>query len=130
MESRQSLGSVSATTIVLAVVALVLVGCAPGSSTTESHDDDSARTIRPLLGVNGGPTPFQPGLYPNFVDTTKQFQSLGVDAIRMVDYFGPSSITCMFPDPSADPSDESNYEFGATDAVFQAIVDGNFRPML
>jgi hypothetical protein len=130
LASNHSLRSISATAILLTLVALVFVSCTSGSNKTESDDNDSARTIRPLLGVNGGPTPFQPSLYPKFVDTTKQFQSLGVDAIRMVDYFGPNSITCMFPDPSADPSDESNYEFEATDAVFQAIVDGNFRPML
>ena len=130
VESHHSLRSASAAAIVLAVVALLLVSCANSSSTTASDDTDSARTIRPLLGVNGGPTPFQQDLYPDFVDTTNQFQTLGVNAVRMVDYFGPNSIMCMFPDPSADPSVESNYEFEATDAAFQAIVDGNFRPML
>jgi hypothetical protein len=130
MKSQYSLRSVLAAAIALTVVAHVLVGCATGSTTTESPGNELAKTIRPLLGVNGGPAPFQPGLYPQFVDTTKQFQSLGVNAIRMVDYFGPNDIMCMFPDPSADPSEESNYEFEATDAVFQSIVDGNFRPML
>lgn len=114
----------------LAAVAIGLAGCTTGLSTSESRGDDSAKTIRPLLGVNGGPTPFQPSLYPKFVDTTKQFQSLGVDAIRMVDYFGANDIMCMFPDPTADPSVEANYKFEATDAVFTSIVDGNFRPML
>ena len=114
----------------LAVVAIVIAGCTTGPNTSESRGDDSAKTIRPLLGVNGGPTPFQPSLYPKFVDTTKQFQSLGVDAIRMVDYFGANDIMCMFPDPTADPSVEANYKFEATDAVFTSIVDGNFRPML
>ncbi len=130
MESNHSLRLFLATAIALTLVALVFVGCTSGSNTTESDDNDSARTIRPLLGVNGGPTPFQPSSYPQFVDTTKQFKSLGVDAIRIEDYFGANDIMCMFPDPSADPSDESNYEFEATDAVFRSIVDGNFRPML
>ncbi len=130
VESHHSLGPASAPAIVLAVVALLVSSCATGSSATAPDDNDSARTIRPLLGVNGGPTPFQQDLYPKSVDTTDQFQSLGVNAVRMVDYFSPNSIMCMFPDPSADPSIESNYEFEATDAAFQAIIDGNFRPML
>jgi hypothetical protein len=116
------------TAALLAVLALV--SCGPASTSDERMPSNRPNTIRPLLGVNGGPTPFQPGLYPDFVDTTKQFQALGVNAIRMEDYFGPGDITCMFPDPAADPTDESNYDFAATDAVFQAVVDGNFRPML
>ena len=130
MESKYSLRSLPVTAIVLTLAALVFASCASDSNKTESDDNNSARTILPLLGVNGGPTPFQPSLYPSFVDTTKQFKSLGVDAVRLEDYFGPNDIMCMFPDPSDDPSDDSNYEFEETDAVFQSVVDGNFRPML
>ncbi len=122
--------SVSTIAVALTVITVSLDGYATSSSTQKVFRNHSAETIRPLLGVNGGPTPFQLKLNPQFINTTKQFQLLGVNAIRMVDYFGANDIMCMFPNPSADPSDDSNYKFESTDAVFQSIVDGNFRPML
>ena len=40
--------------------------------------------IRPLLGINSGPTPFGEG-EPDFVNVSRQYQQLGIESVRTED---------------------------------------------
>ena len=87
----------------------------------------NAPLIRPLLSVNSGPTPF--GGIDSYKDLTNEYQSVGVEAIRSIDYMtGANDVMCYFPDKDANAQQNKNYNWDATDRVFQSIVDGGFRP--
>lgn len=80
--------------------------------------------IAPLLGVNIGPAPDVPGN----ADLTQAYRQLGVNLIRTHDYYGPLDMTMMYPDRKRDPADPSAYDFGASDAMWRAILGGRFEP--
>ena len=80
--------------------------------------------IAPLLGVNIGPAPAGAG----GADLTQAYQQLGVNLIRTHDYYGPLDMAVMYPDRKRDPADPQAYNFGASDAMWRAIVDGGFEP--
>ncbi len=88
----------------------------------------SGETLRPLLGVNLGPVPG--GTDPHNADVTAQYQEIGVTMIRTHGYSGPFDMSIMYPDQNADPTDPGSYQFGRSDRVFRAILDGGFEPYL
>jgi len=95
-------------------------------------------SIRSFQGVNCGPAPFMPGL----ADVSRQYRDLGIDLVRVHDFFGPGDIDAqweepldpisrwvkadgtksIFPNWEADPEKESSYNFGPTDRIIRAIV--------
>jgi xylan 1,4-beta-xylosidase len=102
---------------------------------------DGSRTIgflRSFQGVNCGPAPFMPGL----ADVSRQYRELGIDLVRVHDFFGPGDVDAqweepldpisrwvkadgaksIFPNWEADPEKESSYNFGPTDRIIRAIV--------
>ncbi len=87
----------------------------------------SGETIRPLLGINGGPLPVGE---PGNADLTTQYQNIGVTMIRTHDMGGPLDMATIYPDQEADPHDPSSYNFAGSDAAFDAILAGGFEPYL
>lgn len=101
---------------------------------------DAARVIgrvRSFQGVNAGPSPLVDGL----ADVSQGYKDVGIDLVRVHDFFGPGDIDArwthpdriamsvgasgakaVFPNWDADPEEESSYNFGPTDRVIQAIV--------
>ena len=88
----------------------------------------SGETIRPLLGVGGGPLPAD--RRSNNPVLTEQYHAIGVTMIRTHDLGGPLDMATMYPDQNADPHDPASYDFEASDQVFAAIVEGGFEPYL
>jgi len=87
--------------------------------------DLSGTTIRPLLGVNAGPTPQGDATNP---DVTKQYQAIGVNMVRTHDLYGPLDMSVMYPDRSKNPALASSYNFTSSDLAFDAIIQGGFEP--
>lgn len=84
--------------------------------------------IRPLLGVNTGPVPA--GTDPNNADLTMAYRQTGVTLVRTHDFYGPMDMAVMYPNRTRDPADVRSYDFRASDAVWQAILEGGFEPYL
>ena len=86
--------------------------------------------IRPLLGINSGPTPFGEG-EPDFVNVSRQYQQLGIESVRTEDLSnGSFDVMYFFPDRFADPADPSSYEWGETDENFRDIIDLGIDPFV
>lgn len=108
------------------VVAWSAVLC-PGQVTINIGPDLPGASIRPLLGVNAGPTPA--GERGN-ADLTSQYRDIGVNSIRTHDYYGAMDMAVIYPNPKADPDDPSSYDFRLSDAIYRAILEGGFEPYL
>ncbi len=141
-----------ATVIWLTLLTLILASCAPASTVTPAPTGTptsqpaslatpqhpqilltvdpapNGETIRPLLGVNGGPLPAGRG--GDGSTLTEQYHTIGVTMIRTHDLGGPLDMAIMYPDQNADPHDPASYDFDASDKVFRAILAGGFEPYL
>jgi len=82
-------------------------------------------SLRPLLGVNAGPSPAED---PDNADLTVQYQQIGVNLVRTHDFYGPLDMAEMYPDHTADPSLPSSFDFTESDARFRAILDAGLVP--
>ena len=78
-------------------------------------------TIHYFSEINCGPLPNHDN--QDGVDITKQYQKIGIDFIRTHDFNGPTDVSYIFPDFSADPSTESNYNFTLSDKYISSIID-------
>ena len=78
-------------------------------------------TIRAYGDINDGPTPIKNG--PRYVDLTDQYRDIGISSIRTHDLFGPTDMTTIFPDWTADPTDESSYHFETSDPLITRMRD-------
>ena len=104
----------------------------------ENHDDvrkktftdafdivlDCSKTngrIRPYAEINCGPLPNH--YVKEGVDLSSQYQEIGVDFIRTHDFSGPTDVSRIFPNWSADPLEESSYDFNVSDQYITAIVN-------
>lgn len=76
-------------------------------------------TIKPLLGVNAGPTPS--GEQGN-ADLTEQYQTYGINAVRTHDFYGPFDLSQIYPNINAPPENPSSYNFSASDEIFEKII--------
>lgn len=76
--------------------------------------------IRPLHGINKGPR--VPG---GLIDLSSTHRALGIPSIRLHDCGWPNppvvDIHAVFPNPNADPSQASSYDFRLTDDYLAAI---------
>ena len=76
--------------------------------------------IRPYSDINDGPTPIKNEA--KYADLTEQYQDIGITSIRTHDLFGPTDMTTIFPDWSADPTNESNYHFETSDPFITSMI--------
>ncbi len=77
--------------------------------------------IRPYGDINDGPAPIKNE--PRYADITSQYQDIGITSIRTHDLFGPTDMTTIFPDWTADPTIESNYHFETSDVLITRMID-------
>lgn len=87
---------------------------------------DEVGTIKSLQGVNVGPAHTRESV----PDISEQYKDIRVDYVRTHDFYGPGDVDAwresglvMFPDFSADPDEESSYNFAPTDRLIKAIHD-------
>lgn len=92
--------------------------------------------VKPLLGVVSGPDQPLDSPAPNLTD---HFHDIGVISVRNNDYFDDRMdiegiFNCGGPSyPSwegCDPMDEANYNWEASDALFESWLSGGFEPFL
>ncbi len=86
-----------------------------------------AGSIKPLLGVNAGPSPSGERENP---DVTGQYRQAGVASVRTHDLYGPLDLSAIYPDIAAPPEKAASYYFSDSDSAFRAIVGGGFEPYL
>ena len=92
------------------------------------HCQTSAGKIRPMHGVNNGPTPARTYEKRSNFDS---FAALKIPFVRnhdasLSEAYGSQHVVdvhCIFPDFSRDPSDGSAYDFEITDEYTKTIVD-------
>jgi xylan 1,4-beta-xylosidase len=77
--------------------------------------------IRPFSDINSGPLPIH--TEPRGVDLTQQYQDIGITFIRTHDFYGPTDISSIFPNETADPSLPSSYNFTASDPFITGIIN-------
>ncbi|MDF1697665.1 MAG: hypothetical protein P1U56_17600 [Saprospiraceae bacterium] len=126
----------------------IMSSCSNRTETNLDTDQNSAKTplpaekedqnvipekFKPLFGVNAGPGAFWPdteGPSYGFKDVTQQYQDIGVNIIRVSDFFGAGDMMNYFPyDGSGDipdPIDPKNYYWAETDKQVAKIKDGDF----
>lgn len=108
-------------------------GGGSGNQTTATNlsivvsDTPVGVTLKPLLGVNGGPT--AQGDATN-VDVTSQYKAIGVTMVRTHDLYGPMDMSVIYPDRSKNPALAASYNFTDSDKAFDAIIAGGFEPYL
>jgi len=81
--------------------------------------------IRPFGNINCGPLPIL--TIENANDLTQQYKETGIDFVRTHDFFGPTDISMIFSDFSADPTDPLNYNFTETDRIITSIIDADCK---
>ena len=92
--------------------------------------DPIVNAIRPLLGINSGPTPFGLG-EPEFANVSDQYFELGIESVRTEDLSnGSFDVMFFFPDRFADPNNPESYFWEETDRNFQDIIDLDIKPFV
>ena len=81
--------------------------------------------IIPYAEINCGPLPIH--YIEGGVDLTDQYQAIGINFIRTHDFYGPTDVSNIFPNWSADPSLESSYDFSISDLYITAIINAGCR---
>lgn len=104
------------------LAATCFAAAAPAEVATIAVDfGEAAGTIRPLHGVNGGPS-----CRGETVDLSQAWREVGVPLSRLHDCDWPRpdvvDLHAVFPDPSADPADPRSYTFAKTDDYLAAVV--------
>jgi len=80
--------------------------------------------IKSYCEINCGPSPVYHG---EGIELTEQYRDIGVDMVRIHDFFGPTDIHSIFPNWSADPFDENSYDFSESDEVIKSIIDAGCK---
>lgn len=81
--------------------------------------------IRHFGGINCGPLPNHD--VKDGIDLTEQYQDVGIDFIRTHDFGGPTDISTIFPNFSADPNLESSYDFKSSDRFITGIINAGCK---
>ncbi len=76
--------------------------------------------IRQFGHINVGPLPVYG---KEGADISSQYDEIGISFVRTHDFFGPTDVSWIFPNWSADPLLESSYDFEISDEYVSAIVD-------
>jgi len=87
--------------------------------------DKTNGIIIPYAEINSGPIPIH--YIKDAVDLTKQYQEIGINFVRTHDFYGPTDISNIFPNWSADPNQESSYNFSASDECIASIINAGCR---
>ena len=82
--------------------------------------EDTNGMFKPFSEINCGPLPNH---NINGVDLTEQYNQVGISFIRTHDFSGPTDISSIFPNWSADPNLESSYDFQASDKFISGIIN-------
>lgn len=82
--------------------------------------EDTNGMIKPFSEINCGPLPNH---NINGVDLTNQYNQVGISFIRTHDFSGPTDISSIYPNWSADPNLESSYDFQASDKYISGIIN-------
>jgi len=83
--------------------------------------DNTQGMIRSYGNINCGPLPNWDEIKQ--VDLTPQYQQIGITHIRTHDFFGPTDISWIFPNWSADPTDPESYNFSISDEYISGIIN-------
>ena len=86
---------------------------------------NTAGMILPFSEINSGPLPIH--TEHQGVNLTQQYQEIGVTFIRTHDFYGPTDISSVFPNWSADPFLPSSYNFMASDPFITGIINAGCR---
>ena len=91
-------------------------------------------TFKPFYGINGGPGAFWPeaaGPTHGFASVTEQYREIGVQYIRVHDFFGAGDMMNYFPvtdaDNLPDVDDPNSYYWVETDKQLANIREGGFQ---
>ncbi len=121
----------SARAFLIMVVAVLLMlpisGSFPSPRSGFSINIDCSATdgiISPYAEINSGPLPIH---YVKGKDITRQYREVGIKFVRTHDFYGPTDISTIFPDWSADPSDEKSYNFTSSDYYISGIINAGCR---
>ncbi len=98
-----------------------------------SQNTTSDSVLAQLQGVISGPLP---PYNSHAVDITEGMQEIGIPSIRNNGYFNDaldmeSMFNCggsTYPSWNCDPEDTNNYYWGASDTLFESIINGGFEP--
>lgn len=82
--------------------------------------EDTNGIIKSFSEINCGPLPNHD---VNGVHLTNQYNQVGISFIRTHDFSGPTDISTIFPEWSADPYIESSYDFTTSDQYISAIIN-------
>ncbi len=107
--------------------------------TINLNNPESDSLLKDLSGIISGPIPSIDSDAPNL---TEQLHDIGITSIRNNDYgtnaldmermfnsLGPlTSGLTSYPNWKGSPSDTNNYHWGASDTLFQSIIEGGFEP--
>ena len=58
-------------------------------------------------------------------ELTNQYKEIGIDFIRTHDFNGPTDISTIFPDFTADEEKESSYNFTSSDIYIKSIIQSD-----
>ena len=122
------------TLVITSLVMLNFISCISGNNDISISDqiksqstidiildyEDTNGIIKPFSEINCGPLPNHD---INGVDLTNQYNQVGISFIRTHDFSGPTDISSIFLDSSADPYLESSYDFTASDKYISAIIN-------
>jgi len=126
LKTKISVSVMAAVVIVLTCALLPVTG---GRASEEVKIElDCSRisgTIKPFSEINCGPIPIHH--LEDGADLTRQYQEIGIPMVRTHDFYGPTDISTIFPDWSADPELASSYDFSETDRHIASIVNGGFE---
>jgi hypothetical protein len=88
--------------------------------------DSTAGEIRPFLGVQGAPRPFD----PRDSDLTARYREAGIRIVRIPQDDGfASSLAGIFPDATKSPDDPEAYHFEAIDRLMSSIIEAGATPL-
>ncbi len=107
--------------------------------TINLNQSDSDSLLKDLSGIISGPLPSHNSYAP---DLTDGLRDIGIASIRNNDYGDDrldmermfnclgslSDSLASYPNWKGSPSDTNNYQWGASDTLFQSILDGGFEP--
>ena len=77
--------------------------------------------IRSYGDINDGPYPITNN--SSYADLTEQYKDIGITFIRTHDLFGPTDISTIFPNWSADPTLASSYHFDTSDPLITSMIN-------
>jgi len=145
MVSATALDTIVAFVAVVAAAAHPLYGLPgqpePSSQSSTKCDVDATcvgnRIIKPgLFSTNDGPAPYDLELPENSPQPLgssamgQVYNDVGFSGVRNDESGMAFDVRCMFPDPNKDPDVDENWNWTASDLIFNATVQAGLAPLL